>query len=207
MLGNSLTYANDLPGMIIELASAGGAPRPLIQSVALPDYSLEDHWYRAASLAAIDRTGIDLVIMQQGPSSLPESGAHLTHWSRMIAERAAGHQTRSGLYMVWPPEGGNIDGSIANHASAAEANGMALYPVGYAIRLIRTGNPEISVLAGDGFHPNIAGSWLAAMVIAAVVFDQDPRDYPNIRSGVIPAAWEAPLRNAAWEAVQNYGRR
>ncbi len=207
ILGNSLTYANDLPGMIIELAMAGGAPRPLITSEAQPDYSLEDHWHRPSSVASVDRPELDLVIMQQGPSSVAESGLHLTHWSAMFANRAAQHQTRSGLYMVWPPVGGNIDGSIANYAAAAYTNGLALYPVAHAIKSISITHPHISVLAGDGFHPNIAGTWLAAMVITAVVYDQDPRTYPNIRSGVIPAGWEEPLRNAAWEAVQAMGRR
>ena len=42
-VGNSLTYTNDLPGMVVALAARSGDT--MIQSsVSLPNYSLEDHW-------------------------------------------------------------------------------------------------------------------------------------------------------------------
>ena len=42
-IGNSLTYPNDLPGMVCELARAASR-NAVCESVAKPDYSLEDHW-------------------------------------------------------------------------------------------------------------------------------------------------------------------
>lgn len=207
MLGNSLTQTNDLPGIIERLAVSGGEPRPLIESVTPPDFSLEDHWNSSASLRALDQTDNDVVILQQGPSSLPDGGAHLADYSARISGRASPTGARVGLFMVWTAANGNLDGAIANYTAAADASGLALYPVGRAFMTVIRNHPEIRLHAGDMFHPSHAGSWLAGMVIAATIFEQDPMDYPNLFDTVIPAEWETPLRQAARDAVTNHGRR
>src|SRR4051812_31473667 len=71
-VGNSLTYTNDLPGLVRALAAAVGHPLA-VASVALPDYSLEDHWNQGDALRAIARGGWSFVVLQQGPSSLEDS--------------------------------------------------------------------------------------------------------------------------------------
>src|SRR5688500_5140984 len=70
-VGNSLTYANDLPATLCGLARAAGK-RAVCESIAKPDYSLEDHWNERDARTAIAR-GWDFVVLQQGPSALPES--------------------------------------------------------------------------------------------------------------------------------------
>jgi hypothetical protein len=206
MLGNSLTYFNDLPAMVAELAVHGGAVRPTIISVANPDWSLEDHWNDAVSLAAIDDPTVDVVVMQQGPSTLPESGALLLEYAGRIADRVATHGARPGMYVVWPPVGGDIDAGITHYTAAADAGSMAIYPVAHAFRVILASFPYIAIHASDNFHPSPAGSWLAAMVITATIFDQDPMEYPNPDPVHIPLAWEANLRLAARHAIATYAR-
>ena len=41
-IGNSLTYVNDLPAMVE--AAAGGGRRVDCESIAYPDFGLEEHW-------------------------------------------------------------------------------------------------------------------------------------------------------------------
>jgi len=207
MLGNSLTYSNDLPGLIAELAARGGAVRPTVAVIAFANFGLEDHWGNATSTAAMDAGGFDLLIMQQGPSTLFSSGANLLDYSGRIADRVVKHGTRVGMYVVWPPIGGDIDAGIRNYTEAADAKSMALYPVAHAFRAIRASHPDIAVYDTDGFHPSRAGAWLAAMVIAATIYGQDPLQYPNLTERFIPKEWEAPLRAAAKAAVDTYGRR
>ena len=51
-IGNSLTYQNDLPGMVTLLAHSVG--RTIVcESVALPDYGLEEHWNSGGARKAI----------------------------------------------------------------------------------------------------------------------------------------------------------
>jgi hypothetical protein len=84
---------------------------------------------------------------------------------------------------------------------------MAIYPVGHAFRHVLANYPDVQIYDTDGFHPNFSGSWLAAMIIAAVIFYQDPLQYPNLFPRQVPAAYEVPLRTTAKLVVDNYGRR
>lgn len=206
MLGNSLTGSNDLATMIQEIASGIGLPQPSVLPFAYGDWSLEEHWNNASSMTAVADPTTDIVVMQQGPSTLSASGAHLSEYAGRIAGRLNGN-ARGGLYVVWPPTGGNFDAGLDNYAAAANAHGLAIYPVGHAIRAVLQEHPEISVLAGDNFHPSVAGTWLAALVITAVIYDRDPGTMANIRPASIPAEWETPLRNAARDAISAYAKR
>ena len=69
-VGNSLTYVNDLPGILEAMADSGGQPLLETRMIAKPDYSLEDHWNDGEALTAIAKGGWNLVVLQQGPSSL-----------------------------------------------------------------------------------------------------------------------------------------
>ena len=44
-VGNSLTYVNDLPRTLADLARAVDDTPLVYRTIAKPDYSLEDHWY------------------------------------------------------------------------------------------------------------------------------------------------------------------
>src|SRR5688500_14029936 len=81
-IGNSLTSSNDLPGMIETLARTSGGPRVDCDAVAFPNFSLEDHWNRGDAGKAIARGGWNTIILQQGPSALPESQVLLREYTR-----------------------------------------------------------------------------------------------------------------------------
>ena len=92
-------------------------------SVAFGGYSLEDHWNRGDALAAIRQGGWDLVVMQQGPSALPESRTHLIEWTARFAAEIRKVGARPALYMVWPPldRESEWDAVTASYAAAAAA--------------------------------------------------------------------------------------
>lgn len=70
-VGNSLTYTNDLPALVKEMAKQDNVTI-ISTSFLFPDYSLEDHWNEGRVKAEIDKGGYDFVIAQQGPSALTE---------------------------------------------------------------------------------------------------------------------------------------
>jgi len=82
-VGNSLTAANDLPSMVQSL-SAGGGARIECQTIAFPGYSLEEHWNRGDAARAIASGGWIAVVLQQGPSALPESRVLLVEYARRV---------------------------------------------------------------------------------------------------------------------------
>lgn len=206
MLGNSLTDAWDIPGMVADLAVRAGHPRPTVQAITYANFSLEDHWNLPESGNAVDSGDPDVVVMQQGPSTLPSSGAHLEEWTGRWAERIRAAGARPGLYVVWPPLGDNIDNGIFHYVEAANAHETAIYPVGHAFRSLLGSNPELPLREADEFHPTPFGAWLAAMIIAGVIYDADPTTFGAPFSRDIGDADAAILRQAAKAAVDAYGR-
>ena len=100
-VGNSLTAANDLPATVAALASAAG--RPIEVDVRAPGgFALEDHWTTTDVRQVIADGHYDVVVLQQGPTSLPESRVNLLEWGRTfaVAIRAAGG--RPAFFTVWP---------------------------------------------------------------------------------------------------------
>jgi hypothetical protein len=61
-IGNSLTAANDLPGLVATLAQAGGQQRPDTRMVAVGGFSLEDHWNQGTRrIAYIQRSPVRIL--------------------------------------------------------------------------------------------------------------------------------------------------
>lgn len=206
-IGNSLTYAFNVPGLVKDMIASATGVEPIVLSSAFPDYALEDHWSSGTARSNITSQPFDRVIMQQGPSTLPESGVQLTQWTKTWSDEARRLNIRPGLYVVWPPRGGNLDAGIANHEAAATAANAALYPVGHAWRETWSVDPEMPLYGPDQFHPSLHGSWLAALVISAMVLDRPVTDFPNQFKSQITAAQEATLRAAATKVIAQYGRR
>jgi hypothetical protein len=177
-IGNSLTYTNDLPGRVCALARAAGR-RAVCESVAKPDYSLEDHWNDRDARRAIAR-GWDLVVLQQGPSALPESRvllvAFVTRFDREIRKTGA----RTALYMVWPSRArrADFDRVSESYAIAATAVGGQLLPVGDAWQSAWVIDPSLALYDADGLHPSSTGTHLASLTIYRSVFSEPAPTMP-----------------------------
>lgn len=157
-VGNSLTYTNDLPGMVERLGRLDGR-RIETHTLALPNYSLGDH-LDAGNVQKLARQRWDLVVLQQGPSSLEESRRDLIRDSTRLA--ALFQDTRVAMLMVWPSRqyASSWDRVIESYTLAAQAVTGAVIPVGVAVRSAA----QLRVLGEDGFHPSVAGTYLAALV-------------------------------------------
>ena len=103
-VGNSLTATNDLlPAVVAALAKTFElTPRSRTARSAPGGVNLEDHWVAGTAGAELDTGEWDAVVMQQGPSSLPESQVDLRKWAVRFADRARAHQVRPALLTVWP---------------------------------------------------------------------------------------------------------
>lgn len=203
-VGNSLTLANDLPGLITRIGHADGR-RIETETIARANFSLEDHWNQADARRAIARRGWDFVVLQQGPSALPESRTllvdYVKRFDRVIREAGA----KTALYMVWPSAArrGDFPGVSQSYKAAADAVGGLLIPAGDAWRAAWAIDADLGLYTSDGFHPTPLGTALAAMVVYERLTG---RPAPAVElPGVTPAQWEI-LRQAA-ERVRGSGTR
>jgi hypothetical protein len=165
-IGNSLTAANDLPGLVSALARAAGAPIECA-SVTFPDHGLQEHWERGDARQAIARGGWSYVVLQQGPSALPESRVLLRQFARRFDADIKRVGARTALYMVWPSavRSRDYDGVVASYSIVSRELGALLLPVGEAWRAAWRRQADLQLYAEDQFHPDVIGSYLAALVI------------------------------------------
>jgi hypothetical protein len=170
-VGNSLTATNDLPGQVADLASATGR-RLEYRTVAFGGYNLEDHWNNGEARRALARGGWDVVVMQQGPSALPESQADLRLWASRFAEEARAHGTRPALLTVWPEgwRAAALPEVIKSYSRAAAAARAELLPAGVAWQLASRCNRRAPLYGPDDFHPSPTGTYAAALVVYGRLF-------------------------------------
>jgi hypothetical protein len=206
-VGNSLTYTNDLPRTLADLAALGG-DTVRTAMVALPNLALIDHANGGSdALAAIARGRWEYVVLQQGPTW---PGVHLDTLilaaRRLDAPiRAAG--ARPALYMVWPSARDlpHFDGVRESYLRAARAVEGDFFPAGEAWRAAWRADPALPLHGADGFHPSPLGTLLAALVMYERITGRDARALPP-RAAVAGRALDVPaetvrlLQRAAHEA-------
>ncbi len=203
-VGNSLTYVNDLPSLVGQMAVAAGFEAPVILSRAFPDFSLDDHWADGTARTDLATGHYTFVIMQQGPSTLDASGVQLTQSAVQWSTLARANGTVPALFVVWPPSDGNLDAGIHNYESAAAAAQARVFPAAEAWKEAWAEDPSMPLYSKDGFHPSVHGSWLSALVIASMVFDRPPAAFPNLFAGQITDGQEVVLRAAAARAITKW---
>lgn len=197
-LGNSLTYYNDLPEAVAGIALAAGAPLA-VGTVAAPNFGLIDHLAEgSAARAALAAGGWDVVVLQQGPTTLPANRDSLVLWTRMLDTliRAAG--ARPALFMVWPVMGqeGGFAAVEASYRAAALAVDGSFLPAGVAWKLALEPDPTLALYGPDGFHPSPLGTFLAALAIYEGLTGRDVRTFspPPVVDGTRLALSESTLR-------------
>ena len=202
-VGNSLTETNDLPARIAGLAAVTGR-RLEYEAITFGGFSLEDHWNQGDARAAIATGRWNAVIMQQGPSALPESQVDLRLWAGRFADEARAVGTRPALLTVWPENYRRpaLSDVIVSYRSAAEAAGAQLFPAGEAWHAAWDCNARLPLYGPDGFHPSALGTYAAALVVYGRLF-KAPLFDDSLRRGVKPKT--ARLLQAA--AARALGRK
>lgn len=197
-VGNSLTATNDLPATVAAIARGVGHTTIEVQTVAPGGYALEDHWANGAALAALRSERFDVVVLQQGPSSLPESRVNLIEWTKRWADEARAHGTRPAVLTVWPERERSyvFTDVVRNYRDAARAAKALLLPAGQAWRNAFRRRPAIRLYGPDAFHPSPLGSYLAALVAYTALTGELPRTLPPA-AGVKPTGGTAVVLRAA----------
>ena len=153
-VGNSLTATNDLPATVARSHAPSGTRRSTCR------------WSRPVATRSriTGRTGLrcrrcargrfDVVVLQQGPSSLPESRVNLIEWAKRWADEARAHGTRPAVLTVWPErERFSVFADVVrNYRDAARGANALLLPAGQAWRNAFRRRPAIG-LYGPGRVP------------------------------------------------------
>lgn len=205
-IGNSLTEANDLPAIVAALSGAAGAPITT-RAVVFGGYDLGDHWRKGDAVRAIAEGGWAVVVLQQGPSALPESQVALRTWTARFDQNIRAVGARTALYMVWPESVRRdaFDDVSASYTHAADDVHAMLFPVGEAWLAAWRRDPSVPLYGPDGFHPTQTATYLAALVVCQGITGRSPLGLPAF----VPLVAERTrsLQEAAAEANERFGRQ
>lgn len=209
-IGNSLTEANDLPSIVCRLAQ--GRHKATCDAVTGGGYALEDHFGDGRALERLHRDRWTIVVLQQGPSALESSRVNLREWTAKFEPLITAAGARPALYAVWPEKGRSFDFprvSESYRLAAADVHGW-FFPAGDAWLAAWRRDPALPLYGADNFHPSVAGTYLAALVIYRTIWGELPSVFGN-RSFAASAAGADPgvddarlalLLAAAEEAVE-----
>ena len=206
-IGNSLTSANDLPGLVRRLAESDPSRQVMISSVTFgelqPGGPLEP-----GRRPAGDR-GRTLGLRRAAAGALgaarePGAAGRIRRPVRRGDPPVGG---RPAVYMVWPSldRESEWDAVTANHQAAAEAVSGVLFPAGETLRAARRADPGIVLFEADGFHPTLAGSYGAALMIYARAAGVSPVGLTVAAAGIaLPTGQVRTLEAAAAEALAQF---
>jgi hypothetical protein len=211
-IGNSLTYVNDLPGIVQALADSAGGPALAVETVAFPDFALIDHWNEGVAAGhargEIAKGGWKFVVLQQGPSSVEVNRDTLRLATKLFAQDMSKIGATAALLSAWPTIDRRQDFPRAIESytlAASDVNGVLL-PVA-AAWVAAWKRDSTLALYSDGLHPSVAGSYLSALVVYAALERHTPVGLPSrvhLRSGAtvfVDPKVAAVLQAAAAEAT------
>ena len=211
-IGNSLTYTNDLPEILRDLLESSESADVIVESIAHPNYGLEDHWNRTSTADRIQAVPWDYVILQQGPSAT-EGRPSLLEYSKLFNSTIQSVSATPALYMVWPEERrmGDFDGVRESYRAAADSVDGLFFPGGAAWQEYWSLQGDIPLYGPDGFHPTPEGSYLAAVVMWEQISGGDANDLDadagtRYGSVSVPFGIGQKLHDAAHAANRKFAR-
>lgn len=179
-IGNSLTTWNAMPEMVDAFARAAEVEPPFVGYLLTANgYSLEDHW-NDGSQEIIRQANWDVVVMQQGPSALPENRLMLREYTANFAGEIRAIGGTPALLSVWPWESRSYDfpAAIESYRLAAEDVDGMFIPAASAWLEAWERDPSLQ-LYSDDVHPSIDGSYLTALVVFGRLYDRSPVGLPT----------------------------
>ena len=193
-IGNSLTYANDLPVMVRRVAEAAGGELR-VGMAAGPDLAVIDHTSGATeALEKISGNRWDVVVLQQGPTPAGICRDTLVIAAMRLAPAIRGAGGRPALFLPWTRQSytGPMNEVAESATQAARAVGGLVIPVGIAWRKALEADASLPLYAEDGYHPAPAGTLLAALttydrVVGGDVSAIPPDRLRGIAAGLAPA--------------------
>jgi hypothetical protein len=191
-IGNSLTYENNLPRTVADLALSAGLAPCYCYQIAYPNFALEDHWDNREAVNALREATWDFVVMQQGPSALPSSRENLIQWALVWSQLIDSAGAKPVMYGVWPSLDRSFDfpNTAESYRAAADSIHGLFAPAGEAWQQAWARDSTLPLYAPDDLHPSPMGTYLAALVIFERVYGRTPVGVQE--SGVVdgrPQTW------------------
>jgi hypothetical protein len=206
-IGNSYTFYNNLPGMLLKMAESDpeNSIRFTVQSVTEGGIGLKEAWEQGRANAAIHASTWDYVVLQEQSfwAMFPQSVITTIKMARLFDEQIKLANARTLLVTTWPRQPGSHWYSDSQTSflrspeymlqqfndktqDLAERLGAVVVPVGDYWAAALAQHPEIPLYIADGTHPSPAGTYLAALVYYRYFVGRNPASISFVPKGVTP---------------------
>jgi len=186
-IGNSYTFYNDMPEMFADMARSVGYNLQ-VDTLAKGGAKLSDHAKSMVTQRKLEREQWDYVVLQeqsQIPAIEDQRNNEMLPATYTLMEMIHVVGATPVLFMTWGYRDGLPDVGYQDYESiqtaikagylavSAELD-LAIAPVGVAWMRALEADSELDLWANDGAHPNLAGSYLAACVFYALLYNESP---------------------------------
>jgi hypothetical protein len=186
-LGNSYTYFNNVPHLLHMLVESAREERGIeTRMVVEPGFTLKRHWDDPGAVSAIHAERWDHVILQEqstlGGSTviddIPQINAPTMfhEYARLFDHEIRKAGAKTVFFLTWARKDSPGSQPLLNTAYLRIAKELRarLAPVGMAWGEALKANGSIGLHQSDLAHPAPAGSYLAACVLYATLFESSP---------------------------------
>lgn len=188
-IGNSYTQVNDLPNTTRQLTESLGKELT-IGVKANGGYTFQNHCNDAQTFTAMHQENWDVVVLQaqsQEPAFPDDQVDEQTIPPAIrLADSVYAINPCSNVlyYMTWGRENGDpqwapistfegMNQRLYNaYMRMADSTDAMVSPVGAVWKYVRNQHPAIQLYSGDGSHPSLAGTYLAACTFYVSLFQQ-----------------------------------
>jgi len=208
-IGNSFTFIHGgLDVLLSELtASAAAHKRIRFDSKTMAGATLAIQYELSEVHKTIQEGNYDIVILQGDIPELTEKRVDPFYkYARLFHQEIRDSGAETMFFMTWPYERLNwvgLDEIAEAHARIGLELNAKIAPVGNAFQQAAIQSPKMAMLLDDQEHESIHGFYLAACVIYATLFDENPGELTYAPHGISTDEREF-LQGLAWETVQDW---
>ena len=202
-VGNSMTYYNDLPGLVQQLSAREDRPAE-IASLAQPYVSLQWHYDTGKPQALFAQQKWDCVVLQEFSRRPVTDPQNSQKYFALLAAAARQAGARPLIFQNWTRTGhqGEYDAMLATYQTVQTQTAGTIAPVGAAWQLCARDHPEIKLFVDDR-HPTDEGTYLTACVLYGTIYAKFPTSLPpNLTGPNLPLDRLLLLRQLATTALR-----
>ena len=208
-VGNSFTDCNGgMDTHVAKLAESATQPRAVVAVRAVKEGATLKVLYETKSVRDKIRAGGFNVVVVQGdiPEVKERKIEQFKKYVRLLDREISKKDATPVLFMAWPYkrlDWVTLEEIASAHRDIGNELGVRVAPVGLAFQLATRERPELKVLGDDREHENMHGTLLAASVIYATVFGENPESC-TYRPGQVTPDEAAFLKRVAWKTVNKW---
>ena len=217
-IGNSYTYADDIPWITKQLATSAKESKTLeVEMIAPPGATLQGHWGTGDVVNRLRETNWNYAVLQEQSSRPIETPALTKLFSKLFDGEIKKAGAKTVLFVTWPrrehPE--QLTALTNTYLGVAKELGATIAPVGIAWSEVLKVRPTLQIYHADGSHPNPVGSYIAACVFYSVFYGKSPaglsrtlytvkRDGSHVKVGELSEGDAKFIQSIAWQSVQKF---